>query len=264
MKIKVYQSAEKDNEIVRLNKTLVSSREELAQLSNTFEDLIKDIKNQLEINDCLRAFIYELQMKIENHNNQSIILDQVIKQQIENLARQSLQKKVIEYNTNNRAVIASQNEIETVKNKIGMIEAQNLSKSQIFSSGSYHNNPNLIKFGQMGREIRDFSEFSPQSSMHTTIFQTYPTSVPTVTLKIPIDVKSSIPPHNANVNDPNLGTGFHNTFSGLTHVQQEFSVSSSEQNVNNYNNQKRTSNEPIIKEINSLSKGKACLEINDK
>lgn len=165
MKIKLYQSAEKDNEINNLNQTISCCRQEFTRLSEDYESLVNDIKNQLSINEGLRAFINELQMKIENHNNQIINNDLAIRQQIENLAKHSLQKKVIDYNPNNDAIWKSQNEIESVKNKIGRIESQKLSRSQIFF------NQNYPSFGQNQGYKQD-----PQ--LHYFIGQSIPTSNP--------------------------------------------------------------------------------------
>lgn len=259
MKIKLFQSAEKDNEIARLKQTLVSCREEWARLSEAYEGLVKDIKNQLTVNDGLRAFIYELQMKIENHNNQIINLDQAIKHQIENLARQSLQKKVIEYNPNTEAIIKSHNETEAVKNKIGRMEAQNITRSQVFNSGNNNNNiPNMFQFGQMGRDLR---EFSPKAPIQNLVALSH--TVPMVPVNnIPVNLASNAPQQSTNFS-MNLGTNVLNTSSGLNQEQHDASVSG--RNVNNNNNErKKSSSESIIKEIEALSGDKETRRENEE
>ena len=250
MKIKLYQAAEKDNEITRLKQLIVACREEWSRLTEAYEGLVLDIKSQLSINDGLRAFIYELQMKIENHNNQVINLDQAIKEQIENLARHSLQKKVIEYNPNREIIIKSQNEIEAVRSKLGRIQAQNLTKSHIF--GENTNNLNLIQFGQ----TRNFWDFNQQAPIETINSHTHPvTAVPSNNL---LNVQANFPQSvNASIN---FGTNVLNTSGGISQDHQNHFISVQ----NPINQQKRSSNESIIKEIEALSKDKAKSTNNEE
>lgn len=242
MKIKLYQAAEKDNEITRLKQTIVACRDEWARLSEAYEELLKDIKNQIAINDGLRAFIFELQMKIENHNNQVINLDHAIKQQIENLARQSLQKKVIEYNPNTEVILKSHNEIEAVKSKLGRIEAQKLTQSNIF--GGTNNNPSIIQFGQ----TREYNDFSPQAQMQTVLSQTQPGHVfyntnPYTAGNIPQSANAG----------RNIGISLLNTSGGNSNEINN----APNPNTNPNNQKRRSSSESIMNEIEALSKEKS-------
>jgi len=134
LKIKLLIIAERDAEISRLKTALTACRDEWTKLSESYEGLIVDIKNQIQINEALRMFIFELQSKIESHNQQVGGLDTSIRQQIEILTRQSLSKKSIEYNQNSDIVRKSQSEIEALRAKVGRIQSASLTKSAVFLS----------------------------------------------------------------------------------------------------------------------------------
>lgn len=134
LRVKLLIINERDAEISRLKLALSACRDEWTKLSESYEGLLVDIKNQISINEALRMFIYELQSKIESHNQQIGGLDSAIRQQLEILTRQTLSKKSIEYNSNNDAVRKSQSEIEALRTKLGRIESAKLTKSAVFSN----------------------------------------------------------------------------------------------------------------------------------
>lgn len=124
--------SQKDLEIENLKRALCDCREEWNKLSESYEGLFKDIRVQISINEALRMFIFELQGKIEAHNQQISGLDNAMKQQLEILMRQALSKKNIEYNQNSEAMRKTQNEVEVLKSKLGRIETQKLTQSPVF------------------------------------------------------------------------------------------------------------------------------------
>ena len=136
LRVKLLIINERDSEISRLKFALSACRGEWTKLSESYEGILVDIKNQIAINEALRMFIYELQSKIESHNQQIGGLDATIRQQLEILTRQTLSKKSIEYNQNNDAVRKSHSEIEALRAKLGRIESANLTKSAVFSDFS--------------------------------------------------------------------------------------------------------------------------------
>jgi len=133
LKVKLLIISERDAEISRLKIALTACRDEWTRLSESYEGLLVDIKSQIQINETLRMFIFELQSKIESHNQQIGGLDSAIRQQLEILTRQTLSKKSIEYNQND-AVKKSQNEIEALRAKVGRIESAKFNKSAVFSN----------------------------------------------------------------------------------------------------------------------------------
>jgi len=134
LKVKLLIINERDAEITRLKLALTTCRDEWNKLSEAYDGLLVDIKTQISINEGLRIFIFELQSKIETHNQQVGGLDAAIRQQLEILTRQTLSKKSIEYNQNNDAVRKSQNEIDTLRVKLGRMETAKLTKSAVFSN----------------------------------------------------------------------------------------------------------------------------------
>ncbi len=133
LKIKMLVISEKDNEISKLKLALASCRDEWNKLSEAYEGLLVDIRSQISVNESLRSFIYELQSKIESHNQQVGGLDVAIRQQLELLTRQTLAKKSIEYKQND-TVIKSQNEADALRVKLGRIESAKLTKSAVFTN----------------------------------------------------------------------------------------------------------------------------------
>jgi len=130
LKVKLYQ---RETEISGLKLSLTTCRDEWNKLSEAYEGLLVDIKTQISFNDTLRLFIFELQSKIENHNQQVGGLDSIVRQQLEILTKHTLSKKSIEYNQI-EAVRKSQIEVENLRSKLGRIESYKLTKSSVFSN----------------------------------------------------------------------------------------------------------------------------------
>lgn len=134
-RIKLLIIPEKEQEITKLKNAISTCREEWNKLSESYEVLLQDIKNQISNNEQLRSIIIDLQGKIETHNQTIGGYDNAVRQQIEILTRQTLAKKNIEYNqnTNDNMVKKTTNEMDTLKMKVGRMESQKLNKSAIFS-----------------------------------------------------------------------------------------------------------------------------------
>lgn len=127
---------DKDEEIATLKMTITSCKDEWNKLSDSYQNLLVDIKNQISINELLRNLVYELTSKIEMHNQQVGGLDALIKQQIEILTRQTLSKKTIDVNNKNNTDVIKKasGEADTIRNKVGRIESQKLFKSAVFDN----------------------------------------------------------------------------------------------------------------------------------
>ncbi len=252
MKIKVFQANEKDNEIDRLNEIITITREEWTKLSKSYETLLSDIKIQLSLNDNLTGLVYELQRKIDYHNNQIINYDQADRYQIEMLAKQSLQKNAIEFNSNNEAVIKTHNEMQAFKDKIRRIESQNLSRSQIFDNLDPYSN--LIQTSKLRdvNELPYLPTFGNQMSIS------------------PVYVPISKPKFNA---DPNINLNMNKNLEGNqnTNEVQTINKNSNFKNLTKYDyicntgksldlsnkSSLESSSESIVNEIEVLTKEKA-------
>lgn len=162
LRVKLLIIPEKDNEITRLKQAISSCREEWNKLSESYEQLLLDIKQQITVNESLRGVIFELQGKIETHNQQVGGLDNAIRQQIEILTRQTLAKKNIDYNPNHDKVRESTNKMDVLKTKIGRLETQKLNKSAVFSNVGFQIEENKTKSGP-GISIQR-SNFSSKNS----------------------------------------------------------------------------------------------------
>ena len=139
LNIRIASFGKKDAEYGRIKSTLPQFKEDWTRLSQSYESLLVDLKNQMEINESLRSIIFDLQGKIESHNQQVGGNDLAIKQQIELLTRQAAVKKSIEYNPNNDLVNRCQNEVQGLRAKVGQIENQQLYKSQAISTLNFNN-----------------------------------------------------------------------------------------------------------------------------
>lgn len=132
------QLKDRDGEISRLKMTINSCKDDWNKLSESYENLLLDIKNQLQINEVLRNLVFELLNKIEMHNQSVGGLDLAIKQQIEILTRQTLSKKAIDIDRNyNIDINQATNNIDGLRQKLGKIESQKLYKSAVFNTINY-------------------------------------------------------------------------------------------------------------------------------
>jgi predicted nucleic acid-binding Zn-ribbon protein len=138
-RIKLLIIPERDAEIMKLKNAISACRDEWNKLSESYEFLLQDIKNQISNNELLRGIILELQGKIENHNQQIGGFDNAVRQQIEILTRQTLAKKNIDLNANNlETVKKTTNDMDNLKTKVVRLESQKLNKSAIFSNVGFN------------------------------------------------------------------------------------------------------------------------------
>jgi len=129
---------ERETEISTIKITMTSCKEDWFRLSESYESLLIEIKNQISTNELLRNICFELIGKIEMHNNSIGGLDSQIKQQIEILTRSTLSKKFIDVERNYSGDVSQASlNIETLRQKIGQIESQKLYKSAIFNSFNF-------------------------------------------------------------------------------------------------------------------------------
>lgn len=129
-------NSEKTTEIHRHILLINTCKEEFFKLSESYESLLIDIKQQISINEALRKLVIELMNKIEEHNHTIGSLDMQIKQQIEILTRQSLSKKYIDALPSIDVVTKSEREMLALRSKVGRMETEKLHKSQVFESSS--------------------------------------------------------------------------------------------------------------------------------
>jgi uncharacterized coiled-coil DUF342 family protein len=134
------QLKERDNETSRLKITITSCKEDWNKLSESYESLLSDIKNQINVNEVLKNLVFELLNKIQMHNQNVGGLDIAIKQQIEILTRQSLAKKAIDIERNyNQDLSQATSNIDNLRMKLGRIESQKLTKSAVFNTLNFSN-----------------------------------------------------------------------------------------------------------------------------
>jgi len=128
------QLKERDIEISRMKITITSGKEEWTKLSESYDIMLTDIKNQIGINESLRSMVVELLNKIEMHNQNVDGIDIAIKQQIEILTRQSLAKKAIDMERNyNQDIKQASSNIENLRHKLGRVESQKFYKSAVYN-----------------------------------------------------------------------------------------------------------------------------------
>ncbi len=130
------EKKQRADELNLLKLTINNCREEFNRLSVSYESLLKDIKEQIDINEKLRGLVGELMLKIESHNLNVGSLDSQIKQQIEVLTRHSLSKKYIDALPNTDILRNSEKNLQILKGKVVKLETDKLHKSQVFSSSS--------------------------------------------------------------------------------------------------------------------------------
>jgi len=97
------------------------------ELYATYQILLIEIKKIVEKNEELSRYIIELENTIERYNN-TLTEDIFIKQQLE-LLRQSFKKDSIHYSSHKKEIIEAQSELQNLRQKIGVIEAQKFTKS---------------------------------------------------------------------------------------------------------------------------------------
>lgn len=131
-----FVKSDKTTEIQRHILLINTCKEEFFKLSESYESLLIDIKQQISINEALRKLVIELMNKIEEHNHTIGSLDMQIKQQIELLTRQTLSKKYIDALPSIELVTKSEKDLLVLRNKVGRMETEKLHKSQVFESSS--------------------------------------------------------------------------------------------------------------------------------
>jgi chromosome segregation ATPase len=157
--------SQRDNEIQSLKTSNTTCKEEWNRLSESYESVIVDIKNQLSINEHLKNKLSELMRRIEVHNQNVISMDSAVKQQIEILTRHNLTKKVIDLEQDfNKDVSQSNSNIESLRMKLSKIESQKLYKTGIFNNNNIscieHNSKNSVVYHDSSNVNNGFNKSS--------------------------------------------------------------------------------------------------------
>lgn len=137
LNLKININNSRDKEISSLKLYLIDMKKEYLKLSNIYESLLADFKININANERLRLLVSDLENKIETHNKSINGIDLNIKQQIENLTRQSLAKKHIEYTSSRDVVSKIKSDHEFIISKIENYTKQNLSYSEILPKYSF-------------------------------------------------------------------------------------------------------------------------------
>ena len=148
LNLKININNQKDKDINILKISLTEIRKEYLILSNFYESLLADFKININANERLRQLVIDLENKIESHNKSVIGIDISIKQHIEQLTRQSLAKKNIDYRSNKDVVKKMKSDHELIISKIENYTKQNLSFSELLPKYSLDiNSSNFISDG---------------------------------------------------------------------------------------------------------------------
>ena len=151
-RMKINIITEKDNEISKLKLAISQCKSEWERLSQAYESLLVDIRNQLEMNQNLTMVVLDIQSKIEKHNTNIGGFDVSIKQQIDILTQQAFTKQKIEVQSNAETVRKCQGQIEEIRNKVGKIESQRLYKSAVFTN--INNNMDVYQTNENNVEMK--------------------------------------------------------------------------------------------------------------
>lgn len=141
---KVNCNNQKDKEINNLRIMLCDLKKEYSALNNNYESVLSDLQNNINTNEKLRQLIIDLENKIENHNNNVSGMDLAIRQQIENLTRNSLARKNIEHKTNKEVINKVKDDHIALNHKIDNYNMQKLSFSQV-----------LPKFNELNSSVHE-------------------------------------------------------------------------------------------------------------
>jgi len=125
--------SEKNNETKRISLILTSCGDEFIKLSDSYEMLLNEIKQQITMNELLNNLVVEFSNRIQTHNHSIEKLDLHIRENIEILTRQSLFIKLIDIIPNSVFLTSSKINIVHLKNKLVKLEEQKLNISQIHS-----------------------------------------------------------------------------------------------------------------------------------
>lgn len=106
-------------------------------LYKEFLSLIQDIKIQVEKNQLLTTRVIELETTIEKYNSTIVGSEAYFKQQLEILARSTIKNQSIIYTSYKREMIETQTELQSLRLKIGRIEAMKFNKSAVHGKISY-------------------------------------------------------------------------------------------------------------------------------
>jgi chromosome segregation ATPase len=142
---KININNKKDEEISNLRLLLNDLKKEYARLNESYGLLLSDLKNNVNTNEKLRLLILELENKIETHNNYVGNMDILIKQHIENITRNSLAKKNIDYKSSKDIIDEVKNDNAKLRNKIDDYDFKRLSYSQVLPKYTNLNNSNNFK-----------------------------------------------------------------------------------------------------------------------
>lgn len=124
---------------------------EWQRLYDLFQALIIDIKYQMEKNHILSNRVIEIETVIEKYNSQIVGSESYFRQQLEILARSTLQNQSLIYTSYKKEIIETQNELHSLRMKIGNIEAMQFNKSAVHGK---------VFFQEISEEItREFSHF---------------------------------------------------------------------------------------------------------
>lgn len=116
---------------------IVGMRDEWRRLVATYEGVLVDLHNQIEMNITLKNSLLDLESKIEVFNSQIGGFDLALIQQFESISKQT--RKSIDFLSKKDLVRRAENEIQSLKAKIGRLESQKLSKSQVFAQSLSYN-----------------------------------------------------------------------------------------------------------------------------
>ena len=136
---KININNQKDKEINNLKLSVNDLRKEYSSLNDSYESVLTDLKKNINTNEKLRLLIIDLENKIDNHNNNVSGMDLSIKQQIEQLTRNSLAKKNIDYNPSKDVVSKVKIDHKNLNDKIDGYNKQKLSFSQVLPKYDMYN-----------------------------------------------------------------------------------------------------------------------------
>lgn len=124
--------------ISSLSIEVTSYNTEWEQLHSTYLILLEDLKRQVEKNDVLNRTLLELETVIERYNTSVSGSETFIKQQLEILAKSTLKNQSINYVSHKREIMETQNELQSMRMKIGRIESSRFNKSAVTQNFTFN------------------------------------------------------------------------------------------------------------------------------
>jgi hypothetical protein len=127
LNIKININNQKDSDLNKLLFNFTEIKKEYLILYNLYESLLTDFKININANEKLQQIVFDLENKIESHNKNILGIDMSIRQHIEQLTRNSLANKNIDYKSNKDNLSKMKNDRELIINKIELYDKHNLS-----------------------------------------------------------------------------------------------------------------------------------------